>query len=128
MSPKDERGSPDIAKKPFTKGETSLRVLVMLLLTVAVFFASAVSARADSLHLEAGHDIYWLPPRADFFEDTTKGMSLDRVLVEGSFAPMRDRGFGNASSAYWIRFAYASASPPDAFYLFLGYKPTFVDF
>jgi len=100
----------------------------MLLLTVGVFFASAVSARADSLHLEAGHDIYWLPPRAELFEDTTKAMSLDRVLAKGSFTPLRDRGFGHASSAYWIRFAYASAAPPDAFYLFLGYKPTIVDF
>ncbi len=104
-----------------------VRFFALVCLILGVFFTSAVPARADLVHLEAGHEIYWLPPHLEFFEDTTQKLTLDEVRARGSFTPMGERGFGHPAPAYWVRFDYTSDLPPDAYYLFLGYKPTLVD-
>ena len=104
-----------------------MRALAIFLLAVGLLLGAPQGARADSLSLEPGRDIYWLPPHLEMFEDASQALSIDQVLATGSFAPMKERGFGRAASAYWVRFDYTSPQPPQSFYLFLGYKPTTVD-
>ncbi len=98
--------------------------LCALIACLCVTLAPRVAAAAPTLVLGPEASYLELTPYTDVFEEHGASLGVSDVVAR-PFGPPGQL-FADAKITYWLRFRYLTA-PWHRFYLFLGYKPSYVD-
>jgi signal transduction histidine kinase len=105
----------------------SMRSRVVLRILLGCLIAQlipSIGRAASPLILTPETTYVRLLPYVDAFDEQGDALDISGVKTR-SFGPPKDL-FHDAKLTYWLRFRYQSPASPH-FYLFLGYKPSYVD-